>query len=210
MKSAHRSLLMRANRLLGAQLVEQNLIKIDDLESANEKLLELINTGAPRQRTVLGILAYDLKAVKEEEVLSHLRDNEGIGLVDLRHYDANEDLKLTLEREACWVTWSVPFDVEEDITFIATAYYLSPAVRKYWEDRYDGRVLWYGTTLEGIADFIEAMESADALAASAKAAAAPPPPAPSVSRPPLETPPAEGAAGATAPSFPPPDSPANP
>lgn len=200
MKSAHRSLLMRANRLLGAQLVEHNLIKIDDLESANEKLLELINTGSPRQRTVLGILAYDLKALKEEDVLLHLRDNDGIGLVDLRHYEANEDLKLTLEREACWVTWSVPFDVEEDLTFIATAYYLSPAVRKYWEDRYDGRVLWFGTTLDAVADFIEAMENDDATAA---AQVAQPVPVPSISRPPIETQP-------TSNSLPPADSPANP
>ena len=126
---------MRANRLLGAQLVEHNLIRIDDLESANEKLLEIINTGSPRQRTVLGILAYELKAVKEEDVLTHLRDTEGIGLVDLRHYEANEDLKLTLEREACWVTWSVPFDVEEHMTFIATASLLNrmmPKVASTW------------------------------------------------------------------------------
>ncbi len=199
---------MRANRLLGAQLVEHNLIKIDDLESANEKLLELINTGSPRQRTVLGILAYDLKALKEDDVLLHLRENEGIGLVDLRHYDANEELKLTLEREACWVTWSVPFDVEEDLTFIATAYYMSPAVRKYWEDQYDGRVLWFGTTLEGIADFIEGMENDDATAAAAAAAraaaAAPSAPAPAASRPPLESP----RTGSTAPI--PPDTSANP
>ncbi len=205
MKSAHRSLLMRANRLLGAQLVEHNLIKIDDLESANEKLLELINTGAARQRTVLGILAYDLKAVKEEDVLLHQRENEGIGLVDLRHYEANEDLKLTVEREACWVTWSVPFDVEEDLTFIATAYYLSPAVRKYWEDQYDGRVLWYGTTLDAIADFIEAMEEDDAKTAATRAAETPIP-APSVSRPPLETPPAPAPTDV----IPPADSTANP
>ena len=176
---------MRANRLLGAQLVEHNLIRIDDLESANEKLLEIINTGSPRQRTVLGILAYELKAVKEEDVLTHLRDTEGIGLVDLRHYEANEDLKLTLEREACWVTWSVPFDVEEDMTFIATAYYLCPAVRKYWEDKYDGRVLWYGTTLEGIADFVEAMEQDDAATAAKRLAAAPAPVASVATAPPL-------------------------
>lgn len=194
MKTVHRSMLMRANRLLGAQLVEHNLIKIDDLELANEKLLEVINTGSARQRTVLGILAYDLKAVKEEDVLTHLRDTEGIGLVDLRHYEANEDLKLTLEREACWVTWSVPFDVEEDITFIATAYYLSPAVRKYWEDQYDGRVLWYGTTLEGIADFIEAMEQDD-VATAAKRLASAPVPVPSVAT----TPPLAPETGTTPP-----------
>ena len=130
---------MRSNRLLGAQLVEQNLIKLDDLEGANEKLLDLIGSGTARQRTVLGILAYDLNAVKEEEILIHQRDTDGTGMVDLEHYEVNEELK-------------------EDLTFIATAYYLSPAVRKFWEERYDGRVLWYGTTLEGIAEYLEKLQ----------------------------------------------------
>ena len=149
---------MRSNRLLGAQLVEQNLVKIDDLEAANEKLLELINTGSARQRTVLGILAYDLSAVTEDDILLYQCDIDGIGVVDLQHYELNEDLKATLETDACWATWSVPFDVEEDVTFVATAYYLSPAVKNYWEERYDSRVLWFGTTLEGIADFLESIE----------------------------------------------------
>ncbi len=48
------------------------------------------------------------------------------------------------------------------MTFVATAYYLSPPVRKYWEELYDGRVLWFGTTLENIADLLEAHEGAAA------------------------------------------------
>ena len=47
MDAKYRSLLMRSNRLLGVQLVEENLIKVDDLEAANEKLLDLISSGTP-------------------------------------------------------------------------------------------------------------------------------------------------------------------
>ena len=166
MNPEYRSLLMRSNRLLGAQLVEQNLIKIEDLEAANEKLLDLISTGSPRQRTVLGILAYDLNAVKEEEILLHQRDTDGTGLVDLRHYEVNEEIKAALNLDECWATWSIPFDLEEDLTFVASAYCLSPAVKKYWEERYDGKVLWYGTTLEGIADYLESMDEGDGEGAS--------------------------------------------
>lgn len=155
-----RSLLMRSNRLLGAQLVENNLIRIDDLEAANEKLLELISAGTARQRTLLGILAYDLKAVREEDILLHQCETEGIGVVDLRHYEVNEDVKKRIDPTFSWATWTVPFDQEEDLTFVASAYYLSPAVRKYWEERFDGRVLWFGTTLETVADFLEQLESA--------------------------------------------------
>lgn len=161
MNPEFRSLLMRSNRLLGAQLVEQSLVKLEDLEAANEKLLDLISSGTPRQRTVLGILAYDLNAVKEEEILLHQRDTDGVGLIDLEHYELNEEIRNSLNPEECWATWSIPFDTQEDMTFVASAYYLSPAVRKFWEERYDGRVLWYGTTLEGIAEFLEALAEAD-------------------------------------------------
>src|SRR5438105_2876653 len=150
-----RPLMMRANRLLGATLVERNLVKIEDLENANEKLIELVATDQPRQSTILGILAYDMKVLKEDEVLHHLVETDGIGLVDLRDYDVPEETKKTLDVGACWATWSVPFDREEEFSFVATAYYLSPAVRNHWEKQLGGPVLWFGTTLDAIADFLE-------------------------------------------------------
>jgi hypothetical protein len=166
MASAHRSLLMRANRLLGAHLVEANLVKIEDLEPANERLLGLVDAEIPRQSTVLGILAYELKVIREEDVLQHVVDHEGIGLVDLRNYETSDDVKKTLDLGACWATWSVPFDREEDFHFIATAYYLSPAVRTFWEKQCNGPIVWFGTTLEGIAEYLEKLGAA-APAASA-------------------------------------------
>jgi hypothetical protein len=155
MLAEHRSLLMRANRLLGASLVDSNLVKIEHLESANERLLELINSGEARQTTLLGILAYDMKVVREEDVLQHLVDEHSIGLIDLAHYEINEDLKRSLDPGPCWATWTVPFDREEDFHFLATAYYLSPAVRTYWQKQLGGNLVWYGTTLEGIAEHLE-------------------------------------------------------
>ena len=53
----------------------------------------------------------------------------------------------------------MPFDREEEFTFVATAYYLSPAVRAHWEKEMGGRVLWFGTTLEAIADYLEHLAS---------------------------------------------------
>ena len=146
---------MRANRLLGASLVEQNLVKIGDLESANEHLLEVVSGEHPRKSTVLGILAYQMKVLREEDVLQHVIDEHGLGLVDLRNYDASAEIKKNLDIGTCWATWSVPFDQEDDFHLIATAYYLSPAVRTYWEKKYEGPIIWYGTTLEMIADFLE-------------------------------------------------------
>ncbi len=154
-----RPLVMRANRLLGASLVEHNLVKIEHLEQANERLLEILNFDELSQATVLGVLAYELKAVKEDDVLAHLVDSEGIGLVDLRCYDVSDEIRKNLDLQACWATWSVPFDREEDFIFIATAYYLSPAVRNYWEKLLKAPIIWYGTTLENISTLLERVES---------------------------------------------------
>ena len=151
----HRQLLMRSNRLLGAGLVEANLVKIEDLEKANEKLLEIMQSDQPRQSTVLGILAYQMKVLREEDLLLHISENEGCGLVDLRGYEVPDEVKKATDIPTCWATWSVPFDHDEDFHFIATAYYLSPAVRSFWEKQYSGPILWFGSTLEVIADYLE-------------------------------------------------------
>lgn len=168
MSTEYRSLLMRANRLMGANLVDANLVKIDDLEKANERLLELVASGQPRQNTVLGILCYEMKVVREEDVLQHVVDNEGVGLVDLRDYDVPEDIRRQTDVSSCWATWSVPFDREEDFHFIATAYYLSPAVRAHWEKLLGGSVLWFGVTLDAIADYLEKLELERAVPAGTR------------------------------------------
>lgn len=173
---------MRANRLLGAQLVEHNLVKIEDLENANEKFIEVVSGDQPRQSTILGILAYDMKVLKEDEVLHHIVETEGVGLVDLRDYEVPDDSKKNLDVAACWATWSVPFDKEEEFTFIASAYYLSPAVRNFWEKQVGGPILWFGTTLEAIADYLE-KQSADSAAIAAATAPASATPAPAAAAP---------------------------
>lgn len=161
---------MRANRLLGASLVEHNLVKIEDLESANEKLIEIVASEQARQSTILGILAYDMKVLKEDDVLHHIVETEGVGLVDLRDYEVPDEAKKNLDAGACWSTWSVPFDREEEFWFVATAYYLSPAVRTFWEKQLGGPVLWFGTTLEIIADYLERHAGGSGDAAPAPAA----------------------------------------
>ncbi len=159
-----RSLLMRANRLLGASLVEANLVTVDQLENANEKLLELIAEGNPRQCTLLGVLAYDQKVLREEDVLQHCVDEHSIGLIDLRAYEIPEETRARLHLPTCWATWTLPFDRDEDFTLVATAYHLSPAVRNYWEKLLGPHVLWYGTSLEAIADTLDRLATPPAPA----------------------------------------------
>ncbi|HTQ29608.1 MAG TPA: hypothetical protein VMI53_00210, partial [Opitutaceae bacterium] len=67
--SENRPLLMRTNRLLGASLVEHNLVKIEHLEAANERLLEAVAANDRRKTSVLAIITGELKAAREEDIL---------------------------------------------------------------------------------------------------------------------------------------------
>lgn len=186
--SEHRTLLMRANRLLGAALVEANLVKLEDLEAANERLLELLAGDAERQATLLGVLMYEKKVLSEDDLLHYIADNDGIGLIDLRTYDVPEEFRKDVDLGSCWATWTVPFDKEENFYCVATAYYLSPAVRSHWEKQLGTSIIWYATTLEIVSDFLEKVESeikpvpviaaAPAVAAAPVGPAAPVAPAP--------------------------------
>ena len=165
MPNPQRPLLLHANRLLGAALVEHNLVKMEDLDKANERLLEIIAISPPRQCTVLGILAYEMKVVQEEEIVQYLVESEGVSAVDLRYYEIPEEISSGLDFDTCWATWSVPFDKVDGFNFVASSYYLSSVVRSHWENLLDGPILWFGTTLEGIADYLEKLQVANAKSA---------------------------------------------
>lgn len=179
----YRPLLMRANRLLGSALIEHNLVKFEDLEAANERLLEVAASGLVRQSSVLSILVYEKKVLREEDVLHHVVDDHGVGVVDLRGYEVPEEVKKEIDLDACWATWSVPFDREEDFHFVATAYYLSPAVRSHWEKKLGGQIIWQATTMDIIADFLDRVH-AERNDGKPKSGTRSPFPTPSGSRPP--------------------------
>lgn len=155
----HRPLLMRANRLLGSALVEHNLVKFEDLEAANDRVLELAGQGDFRQASVLGILALEKKVLREEDVLHAVMEEHQLGVVDLRHYDVPEDIRKNLDLGMCWASWTVPYDKEEDFWLVATAYYLSPAVRTAWEKKLGGTIVWHVTTMDVIADFLDRLQA---------------------------------------------------
>ncbi|MFZ5496064.1 MAG: hypothetical protein ACOZE5_12115 [Verrucomicrobiota bacterium] len=214
----YRPLLMRANRLLGSALIEHNLVKFEDLEAANERLLEIAASGQMRQSSVLSILVYEKKVLREEDVLHHVVDDHGIGVVDLRGYDVPEEVRRELDLDACWATWSVPFDREEDFHFVATAYYLSPAVRTHWEKKLGGQIIWQATTMDIIADFLDRVQGERAAESKAGGAgrtggtrvpfpasggSTPPMPVPGGSHPPAASPaPATGGSGGSPIPFP--------
>jgi hypothetical protein len=166
---------MRANRTLGAALVETNLVRIDDLMAANERLLELLQSDAEHQATLLGVLMYEKKVLGEGDLLHHLLETDGIGLIDLRNYDVPEEFRKNVDLGSCWATWTVPFDKEEDFYFVASAYYMSVAVRSHWEKQLGGNILWYATTLEVVSDFLEKIGAGTAKGSASGNAGSPVP-----------------------------------
>lgn len=161
-------LIMRANRLLGASLVEKGLVSIDDLDDANDRLLELMSSdSSSEQVSLLTILVNEKQAVNEDDLLDLLVEDHGLGLVDIRDIEYPEEIKATLDSKTCWATLTVPFDQVEDTLYLASAYYLSPAVRSHWEGKLDCHVVWYAATVESITDFLEKFELAAATAAMA-------------------------------------------
>lgn len=182
--SEYRPLLMRSNRLLGSALVEHNLVKLEDIEAANERLLELLATGDMRQASLLSVLVNEKKVLREEELLHLGMEDQGIGVVDLRNYEVPEDIRKSLDIGMCWATWTVPYDKEEEFHFVATAYALSTAVRSHWEKKLGGPVVWQATSMEIIAEFLDRLQHERDEAAKTgaprtgtRAPFAPPPPA---------------------------------
>ena len=158
MSSEHRPVMMRANRALGASLVEHNLISIEVLEAANERLLELMGDENAESVSLLQILVHEQQALTEAQLLSYQIEEMGLGMVDLSNYDQPYELRKRIDVGACYATWTVPFDIEEGMHFLASAYYLSPAARSYWERQLDTPILWFVTSSENLNDFLRKLK----------------------------------------------------
>lgn len=161
-------LIMRANRLLGASLVERGLVSIDDLDAANERFLELLSNASGELRlSLLAILLNEKQSLKEVKLMEYLVEEEGLGIIDVRNMEVPEELVAATDRADCWATWTVPFDMVEDTRYLASAYYMSPAVRNFWEDKLSGNIVWFAAPLDTISDYLETQEAGEAKAALA-------------------------------------------
>ncbi len=159
-------LIMRSNRLLGASLVERGLVSIEALDAANERFLELLSNATGEMRlSLLSILINEKQSLQEGKLIEHLVEEEGLGIIDVRNMEVPEELASAIDRAECWATWTVPFDLVEDTRYIATAYYMSPAVRTFWEQKFPGNIVWFAAPLETISDYLETQEAEEAKAA---------------------------------------------
>ncbi|MFZ9745189.1 MAG: hypothetical protein ACO3G4_00995 [Opitutaceae bacterium] len=151
--SEHRSLLMKANRQLGLTLVDRNLLQAEQLQEATDRWLEWV-TGGERAASLLRVVTQSLKFLREEDLLCHTMEHEGVGLVELRDFDVPDEFRRLPDPGACWATWTVPFDRLDGFTCLASAYLLSPVAKAHWESQIEGPLLWFATTLEGVTEHL--------------------------------------------------------
>lgn len=142
----HRALILRSNRFLGSSLVDKGLIKVGELEAANEKFMEAIQAGEFERASILNTLLYQLKALDESVLLEHLVEECNLGLVDLDFVALASLRPLDIDLSLCWASSTIPFDKVEERYMLASCYYLSAPVVKHWEKLLDAPITWYATS----------------------------------------------------------------
>jgi hypothetical protein len=129
-----------------------------ELESANEKFMEAIQASELKRASILNTLLFESKALSEADLIEHLVDEEGLGLIDLDFIELRSLRPFDIDLSLCWVTSTIPFDKVEDTYMLATCYYLSAPVVKYWEELLSGRVIWYGTSTVSVTRALERIQ----------------------------------------------------
>ena len=152
----NRPLILRSNRFFGSKLVEIQLISSENLEAANEKLLEIIQSGNLKTANLLNILIYELNLLNENELINRTLEEHSLGLIELSNYDLSVMQQMDLDPEICLVTYTLPFDMIDDYVKIATSFYLSKPARDYWEEKFKNfHIIWYISTINSIAETLE-------------------------------------------------------
>lgn len=151
-----RPLILRSNRFLGSALIERGLVSNEDLEMANEKLLEALQNSDYHNANLLQILLYDIKSFEENTLIDAVVEESGLGLIDLANFQAGRFPDFNVAIGACRATATVPFDQVEDFVSLATAYYLSRPAVQYWTDLFEGKtILWYISNMVSINGYLE-------------------------------------------------------
>ncbi len=151
----HKALILRSNRFLANALSEKGLVDAEDIDAANEKLLDAIEAGNLRQISVLNLLIFDLEKLEEKAYINYVVGEFKIGLIDLRSYRLRPLGNSMNDPEICWATWTIPFDLVGDYYLVASAYYPSRPVVEYWEKIADRPIVWYGATIQCITEAID-------------------------------------------------------
>lgn len=74
-------------------------------------------------------------------------------MVDLN--SVNICLPAGVDPTECGATGTIPFDFREGVHFVATTYYFSKPVRDFWEEKLEGSLSWFVTTLASMNEALE-------------------------------------------------------
>lgn len=156
----YRPLFLRANRTLGTALTEHKLVTSDQLEAANGKLLELMKNGQWKQASLLNLLLMVSDSPQESAIVQYQIDTHELGLINLTNYNLERSVDANIDIAACWATRTIPYERQEEFVFLATNFYLSDAVRKFWKDVYkDSTLVWSVATSINLAESLERLEA---------------------------------------------------
>lgn len=154
----HRALILRSNRFLGSALVDKGLTTNGDLEEANVKFMEAIQSSELKRASILSTLIFESKKMDETKLLDYLVDESKIGLVDLDFVELMSLRPMEVDLSVCWASSTLPFDSVEGTHMLATCYYMSAPVIKYWEKLLEGPVIWYATTMASLSRALARVE----------------------------------------------------
>ncbi|HVU37046.1 MAG TPA: hypothetical protein VHC95_01820 [Opitutales bacterium] len=182
----YRPLIVRASRTLGSVLLEKQLVTAEQLDEANEKFLANLEQGDLRRASILHVLLFEMQVLKEDAFIEATVEKYGLGLIDLHGCQFRKFSELQPITDACWVTWTVPFDVLDDFYLLASLMYPSPPVVKFWQEKFPGKnLLWYATSVRSFQSAMEKLEQLKGEAARAAAVAAARTSTPKTTKPPL-------------------------
>ncbi len=166
------SLLIKSNRILGTRIMEAGLCSLEDMDAANETFISFARAKDIKRASLLRVLIYDNQTLKEESILDYQLGKYPVGAVMLENYQLQKDLLEAQPLELMRASWTLPLDHVNGRWFLATAYYMSDIVRKFWEDRLEGRLTWYISSLGQLEMTLDALSQKEAEAQAEETAAA--------------------------------------
>jgi hypothetical protein len=155
MHRAIQSLLLKANRTLGAQLVKNDLVSLKHLDAANELFIERVRQQDPRRASLLRILLYEQQTLDERALLDFQLAGRKVGGLLLDSVRINASATSAHPAAAMQATWTLPFDCLGNVWFLATAYYLSDVARQYWQEQIQAEIVWYAVPFNQIEEAFE-------------------------------------------------------
>ena len=162
------SLLIKSNRVLGTRLVEADLTNVEEMDKANEGFIELARAKDIKRASLLRVLIFDNQSLKEESLLDYQLENFPVGAIMLENYKIDEELLENESLELMRASWTIPVDRVNGRWFLATAYYMSDVVRQFWEERLEGRITWYISSLSQLETVFESLAEKEAALVAEK------------------------------------------